>query len=398
MPLCSLDGSPVDSPRGRVIRWVTDQVGQGRLRVGEPLPSERVLADELGVSRAAVRAALDEMLDSGAIEQSPGGRRHRRIASPASRPESGLLADTVMLLSSKRLPKAYFPALPGQEEVFVQYEAARRLALHDIHALTVSPQRLVARGLAHLTAHPPAGVLVAGEVAPDSPTHQVIRACHPPLPVVATDWVPDFERYDRVISNHVRGSADITRWLIERGARRIAFLRIEPNAAHWLADRQRGYEQAMREAGLEPSEPIRVPNVIGGDSRRNRHEESTVRLIAGYLTDRLLPTRQLDAIVAMSDGHAAEIGRACRLLGAEPGREILIAGYDNVWRHCVHADDPSLRPAITVEKHRQRVATEMVELLRERMTGKLPQEPQYRVVPHELVVPADGGNTTKQTN
>ena len=52
------------------------------------------------------------------------------------------------------------------------------------------------------------------------------------------------------------------------------------------------------------------------------------------------------------------------------------------------AEDPtaSLRPAVTVDKHNERSAQDIAELLLARMEGRLPAEPQARIHEHELVV------------
>lgn len=50
-----------------------DQIHQGALRPGDRLPAERVLAEEYGVSRAAVREALRAMEMMGCVESRVGG-------------------------------------------------------------------------------------------------------------------------------------------------------------------------------------------------------------------------------------------------------------------------------------------------------------------------------------
>lgn len=68
----------------QVFDQVLDDVLDGELAVGEPLPSERRLAEVLGISRPAVREALQRVAQTGLVEVRQGGattvRDFRRAA------------------------------------------------------------------------------------------------------------------------------------------------------------------------------------------------------------------------------------------------------------------------------------------------------------------------------
>jgi GntR family transcriptional repressor for pyruvate dehydrogenase complex len=51
-----------------IIQQIKDQIKKGILKPGEKLPSERKLADQLGVSRASVREAIQALAFSGYLE------------------------------------------------------------------------------------------------------------------------------------------------------------------------------------------------------------------------------------------------------------------------------------------------------------------------------------------
>src|SRR3954453_17057059 len=56
-----------------VFDQVLDEVVEGEIGAGEPLPSERRLAEVLGVSRPAIREALQRMTQTGLLEVRHGG-------------------------------------------------------------------------------------------------------------------------------------------------------------------------------------------------------------------------------------------------------------------------------------------------------------------------------------
>jgi GntR family transcriptional regulator, transcriptional repressor for pyruvate dehydrogenase complex len=62
---------------GRVevaIRGINDRIRDGRLRVGDPIPSESEIADDLGVSRTVVREALRALAALGVVDLGNGRR------------------------------------------------------------------------------------------------------------------------------------------------------------------------------------------------------------------------------------------------------------------------------------------------------------------------------------
>lgn len=55
-----------------VIEYIKRQIGDGKLRFGEKLPSERELMETLGVSRTSIREALRTLEHMGLLESSQG--------------------------------------------------------------------------------------------------------------------------------------------------------------------------------------------------------------------------------------------------------------------------------------------------------------------------------------
>jgi DNA-binding LacI/PurR family transcriptional regulator len=213
------------------------------------------------------------------------------------------------------------------------------------------------------------------------------------IPVVAYGDSPDLADFDRVLPDHEGGTYDLTTWLISQGRKRIVNLTGNANDYYWYHNRVRGYERAMRDAGLPPLSPELFTSLdsvlpplhgplltpwVKFDIERHQ--------LAGHLAPLLTGSEPVDAIMLVNDGQVSVAAAALRLLGKEPGRDVLLVGYDNIWADCPERQWESAGPAATVDKCNSQIGQELVRLLVERVEGKLPIGPQRRIVPSRLVV------------
>ena len=94
--------------------------------------------------------------------------------------------------------------------------------------------------------------------------------------------------------------------------------------------------------------------------------------------------------MAPSDGLIFPLAAACRLCGRQVHEDVALVGYDNYWAESPERSfDPTV-PLVTVDKQNRRMGEELVRLLVDRSQGKLPAEPQDRLVQPELVVTNPG--------
>ena len=86
---------PGRAPRGGLTTWLTDALraaaADGRLRVGDRLPSSRLLAADLGVSRGVVVAAYERLIDEG-VAVTDGARGTTVAAAPNRAPPPAVAA------------------------------------------------------------------------------------------------------------------------------------------------------------------------------------------------------------------------------------------------------------------------------------------------------------------
>ena len=376
------------SPRGRVIASVRQWIDSGKLAHGAALPSERDLARELSVARVTVRSALDQLVKHGVIEGV--GTRTRRIfrAAAAARPD--VLQRTVVVLSVWRQDIAD-PAIALKGwDTHVQLEATRALYGAGYHLLTINPMVLKPGELMGLTSQPFSSVLVTADAMRTDETRAFLAKCRQSrVPVVCYGGEPDLAAFDRVTSDHAQGAALLVRHLAQRGCRRIVRFWRFAGTPHWLQQRDAGYERAAAELGLGVLPAVRTPDLPFGEEPTQRRDpvvfEQITALLAGYLAPLFTGPTPPDALMTANDLHARQVAAACRRLHREPGRDVLITGYDNT-----HADDferafEPAGPDATIDKCNDKLAAQLGRLLVDRLAGKLPDQPQVRVVEPALV-------------
>ncbi len=383
----SLPAIESSAPRARAARTLRDWIADGTLPAGQPLPREDELARQIGVSRGTLRSALT-MLDEENLFRSNGGRL--RIVAPretASQPAGGLLRDAVAVLTHESRPLE-----EQHEEGWLGFIVQGALqAAHDahLHALTLHPNTLNGTALEHLALASPLGVVVSdlmrsgGDVLGWANRLQASR-----LRVVVYGSAPELGGFDRVASDHAAGCYELTRFLLQAGRRAPLMLWPAVHAdAHWFAPRLEGHRRAMREAGLEPLQPVFVPSMPNPQEEGDfeaRFQVST-RLLAGHLIEHL---PHVDALLCATDRDLFGAAAACRLFGKVPGQDVLLAGYDNYWMECAELAFEPVVPAATVDKRNRLLGRALIDLLLERAKNELPASPQLRLIAPQMVVPA----------
>lgn len=373
-------------PGDRVARSLRRWIAEGRLSPGERLPSERALAERLQVARGTVRTVLDQLADEGLLTARKG--HIRKVAMGPRTP--GLMSNTVGVLTNRcdTVPSDRIESAGW--ELFIERGAMDAIRTAGLHAMSFYPERLFDGGVQELLRHRPRGIVV-GRVGHRKEGRKLVQTLvDGGVQVSVYGDHAEYQRYDRVISDHEAGAYALTRWLIAQGRRRI--LRLWPRSAqgsYWLQGRDAGYDRAMREAGLEPLEPVVLQRSVSHTEGRREVFEHNARTYAGYLIGKVGVADGADALMCVSDGDVFPAAAACRLLGAEPNRDVTIVGYDNYWADRVDRQFEPIVPAATVDKRNPQLGEALVRLLLERSAGELPDEPQLRKVEPELIVPGE---------
>ena len=206
----------------------------------------------------------------------------------------------------------------------------------------------------------PSGVILSG-------THSaniLAALCEEEIPFsivgnnIVGDWQP--EQYDCVFTDDVRGSADITRYLIAQGHRNIWY--IGNQRLPWFARCARGYRQAMKEADLEPRF-----SEIGSEDRE-----------LGYLAVKALLAsgERPTALFVGTDQAASGVYQALQESGIRIPDDISVAGFNDTIGEVLH---PGLT---TVREFPKELGVHLAEFTLRRI-----QEPD--IPPQQLVMPTE---------
>ncbi|MEM6458435.1 MAG: substrate-binding domain-containing protein [Planctomycetota bacterium] len=351
---------------------------------GGLLPSERELSSSAGVSRPTVRLVLEELSQEGRISRIEG----RGWAVSQAEPKS-LMGEAVLLVTELTAGQ---PSRSGLTAGIVD-EISRAASRAALDTLAVDPGRLGKDRIGAFVKQPPGGAIFAVESTSAPAVAEPIRGLREAgVPVVAygSSLVP--EACDRVVSDHLAGTRSLVQFLARRGHRRLlrVWAKVPTHTArpYWLDQRDAGFEAGCREAGLEVLPALEFFQPVTDRLNEAEAFEAKVRLMMGYLYDRLCGDDRPDAIMVNSDGVAFAAARALRELGFDPHTDVPIVGYDNYFRHSPEgAILPDFQPLATVDKGRRALGQAIVELLADRAAGRIEGSASVtRSVAPELVI------------
>ena len=328
------------------------------------------------------RAALVELEEENLIKRGKVGRR-LKLASG-----SWLMTSTILILSHDRFIDLH--KLHSGDETYVLASALHKLEERGLHFLSLNPAVSDVDSFQRMLTEKPRGVLGTYSAA-ESPRGQALLASEKKhrVPMVVYGDAPTLNKYNRVASDQCQGSKDLVHWLAAQGRKRI--LRIGSiNEKHWwIEQRNAGYEAAVREIGLPLLPEIHIPLNRFSSLTLEEDFNHRVRVIAGYLIEHLKEAGRPDAIMALNDMEAGIIATACSFLGVDTDQEIIISGYDNLWKDSPFRLLSSGKPSVTIDKNNAKIGEELINLIFEASSldfhSQLDERPLKRVVPHTLV-------------
>lgn len=190
-------------------------------------------------------------------------------------------------------------------------------------------------------------------------------------------WGPDVAGTPgrSVRTDNAAGGWQATTHLLQLGRRRIAYL--GSTSDHWpeFQSRYRGYERALREAGIEPDPAL----LVEAQSSEQAGFEALSQLLA-----RGTP---FDALFAASDLIAMGVISALREKGRSVPGDVAVVGFDDI-----PAAAHFIPPLTTVQQDTHRAAEMLIDNLLKLTAG---EEAASTLIEPKLIVRASCGNATR---
>jgi DNA-binding LacI/PurR family transcriptional regulator len=211
------------------------------------------------------------------------------------------------------------------------------------------------------------GIIVIGQ----SDQHEALNetAARYPALVVWGGQLPG-QRYCSVGSDNAGGARQAVAHLIQHGRRRIAFLG-QPELPE-INLRHRGYEQALRQAGIEPDPALVIPAHFTTEAA---YEAARALVASGT---------PFDAVFAASDLIAIAAIKAFTAAGLRVPEDVSVIGFDDIAMAATASP-----PLTTVRQDLGRGARTLVDLLFRRIAG---EDTPSATLPPELVIRASCGS------
>lgn len=175
-----------------------------------------------------------------------------------------------------------------------------------------------------------------------------------------------------VASDDTAGAILATRHLIENGHRRILHIGSHLDNRYGHYQREAGYRQAMKEAGLQPK-ILRFQGRLGPSPSDKTLQSELVRAIDKHKTT---------ALFCFNDNVALVLYDFCRSAGLRIPEDISVVGYSNQgWQGSVHALDFVDPPLTTVDQHAHQIGDTAASTLIQMIKSNTPVPAESLIKP-----------------
>lgn len=343
----------------------------GEWSAGSRVPSENTLQSLLGISRSTIRQALTTAKAEGLIESVPGKGTFVR-QNPNKQSNSRLIGFVIPYFRSS-----------FDSQLLRGAESALRARGYRVVFCNSERQRQEEDRLLHLLLQDHAAGILIWPVMEDSSQRFLFDLVRQQVPVSLMDRTFPGLEADVVLCDNFNGGYMATQHLIALEHRQIIFMARPHLNLLPIAERLRGYHQAMHDAGLEPPAPLLIgaQQEISTDYALRSYTNASgedIQQIRAYLG---APNRA-SAIFAMNDLMALQVMRAAELSNVGVPQDLSVVGFDDM-DFASHLEIP----LTTVAQDSFALGQQAAHLLLQRIEGAS-DPPRQIVLPTHLVVRA----------
>lgn len=347
------------------------QIDSGVWKANDRLPPELDLARELDVSRGTVRQAMDLLVSQGLLQRIPG--KGTFVTTPEPGESSQLIGIVVPFLRDSLTTDM----LRGAESVLRRtgYSLIFCHSEGDLELERNHLTRLQREGVSGLIVFP-IGVLEEARLLREH--------MRPTLPLVLIDRQVPGMNADCVVADNNGGAYRAVEHLLALGHQRIACISL-PDPPSSVIERVRGYEQALRDAGILPLAAITLS--INAHPTRDPVPTYTAAELAPL--DHLLSVQDgPTALFCVNDFIALGVMQHVLARGLHVPHDLAIAGFDDITLA------PYMPvPLTTVAQPKYEIGARAAQLLLDQIAG-VAHTHHHVVLPTNLVVRSSTGVPT----
>jgi DNA-binding LacI/PurR family transcriptional regulator len=356
--------APAAAPlHARLRGAIQTQLMDGTLKPGEILPAERVLKEQLGISRATIRQAIKSLTNEGWLKSVVGAGTfvlEQKEASPHNTLVGIIVPDSNYYI--------YYPELASSLNFRLRSAGYRvDTSVHNerYETLTEVASSLLAQDVA--------AVVVVAPTGHDG--KRVLRELRAKgvIVMMLTRYLEDFNDVDYVGADNKHIGYEATRHLVEFG--HTGIIHVAASSTSTAFDRAAGYVQAMQEAGLKaqiflaPEEQAPMPPELMGYVLDGEPAALWQRVAAGEIT----------GLFCFNDRIASWVQKEVRQFNLVVPRDLSLISVDNM-PYADFFDTPLTTFALPGEEIGEEAAT----LLLRRLKGES-FPPQYILLPATFI-------------
>lgn len=288
---------------------VLADIHSGRLRPGDRLPSDEVLARHWGVSRMTAHRAMQELQRAGVIV------RKRRIGTEVVGPERTRTGFVALV----------FPHVNDLLEI--NYRRGISIALpEDVHLISCDTHDDPVREASYIKRmlHEADGIIWFPTCTPQNHSlfHRVMEA---KTPVVCVDKIPEGVRVDLVATDNYNASLHALRSLVQVGHRHIAHFTQHDMWISSVRERYQAYIDLMGELGYHDAQRwVRHFPIATGMSR-----EHLIQLATDALYTLVHQQPAITMVFCLNDYHMMATLEACARLGIHVPEQLQILSFND---------------------------------------------------------------------
>jgi len=365
----------------KVRKWLVDYIEREKLEPGDRIPSERILANSLGLSRPTVARAVSELVQDGVLmrEQRSGTFVGNR---GILRQRSGIHNIGIVMPWVIQDGFGQITARVEKDPVRIPFwrESMNLEIMHGVLSVLneqncrfeICPnnsQRDEAELIRRLKDEDLDGVLA---IPLDSTQNQAVYSelVERGKPLVFIDRYCPGVRADRVVTDNFNGARDAVRYLANKGHKRIGFF-TDFGKVTSAQDRWAGYRAGLEEAGIPYDESIVCgPHIVRFGWWRLDYALEHCRSLPDPIT----------AVFCMNDSSILATLDAADKMDITIPRDLEVVGFfDDHFASDIHT------PFTRMIQSTTEMGRAAAEFLMERIKDKAPGEPRTLLLPAKLV-------------